>query len=90
MTEKEWLEKLKQEGFSDLRVVQIELGDDPEHVHPLHTINIILTGELTIIDQNGAKTYRPGETVETPAGASHRAKGGPTVGSMIVGVKKEG
>ena len=88
MTEQEWLEKLKAEGFSDLRIVPIEMGEDPEHVHPLHTVNVILSGELTLIDQNGETTYRAGDRYETAPETSHKAKGGPTVGKMIIGVKK--
>ncbi len=89
MTEEEWIKQLQREGYSDLRIVKIEPGDDPEHSHPLYTINVILDGELVIIDQNGSKTYRAGDRVETPAGSIHRAKNGPKVGKMIVGVKKE-
>ena len=89
VTEEEWLEKLKEEGFSDLRVVPIDMGEDPEHVHPFHTVNVILGGELTLTDQNGSTTYGPGDRYETAPGTSHRAKGGPTVGRMIIGVKKE-
>ncbi|MEX0621487.1 MAG: cupin domain-containing protein [Candidatus Woykebacteria bacterium] len=88
MTEKEWLEKLRQEGYTNLEVRTIEPGEDPEHTHELQTVNVILTGELTIIDEKGTKTFGPGERVETPAGTSHRAKGGNTPGTMIVGVKK--
>lgn len=88
MTEKEWIKKLQQEGFTDLRVCPIEPGEDPEHTHELHTVNLILSGELTIIDAVGERTFRAGDRVETTAGTAHRAKNGPTLGSMIVGVKK--
>ena len=89
MTETEWVEKLTQEGFTDLKVQTIDPGEDPPHTHDQHTVNVILKGELTIIDQDGSKTYLPGDRVETPAGTTHRAKGGPTVGSMITGIKEE-
>lgn len=88
MTEKEWIKKLQQEGYTDVRVRPIEPGDDPEHTHELHTVNVILSGELTIIDSEGERTFRAGDRLETPAGTSHRARNGPTLGSMIVGVKK--
>lgn len=89
MTEKEWLEKLQKDGYTDVRICQIVPGEDPEHVHPLETINVILSGEMTIIDEHGSKTYKAGDTAETPAGVSHRAVNGPSVGKMIVGLKKK-
>ena len=88
MTEKEWIKRLQSEGYSDVRVCPIEPGEDPEHTHDLHTLNVILEGELTITDKSGTKTYRSGDRVETTAGTTHKAKNGPTVGKMIVGYKK--
>jgi len=84
------MKRLRQEGFTDLRVYPIESGfDSGEHTHSKHTVHVILTGELSITDKKGTKTYWPGDKVEFPAGATHSAKGGLKKGSMIVGVKRD-
>lgn len=85
-TEQEWIKKLEQEGFREIRICPIP-RDAGEHTHDQHTVHVILEGELTIEDQEGTKTFRPGDRVEFPAGTTHKASG--TGGSMIVGVKEE-
>lgn len=90
MNEKKFLERLRREGFTEVRVCPIEPGTAPgEHTHDQHTVHVILSGELTITDHEGSKTFRPGDRVEFPAGTTHKAQGGTIVGSMIVGVKEE-
>lgn len=83
------MEKLKKEGFIDLRVCPIPPNIDTcEHTHDQHTVHVILNGELTITDSNGTRTYKPGDIVEFPAGTTHRARGNSDDGRMIIGVKK--
>lgn len=90
LNEHEWMEKLEKEGFADLRVCPLPPDKDTgEHTHDVHTVHVILGGELTIIDKKGRRTFRPGDKVEFPAGTRHRAVGNPKGGSMIVGVKAE-
>lgn len=84
-----WIEKLQQEGFTDVRVVTILPGEDPLHTHDFDTINVLLDGEITIIDRQGSRTYRAEDRMETPAGTTHRAINGPGVGRMVVGVRKK-
>ncbi|MBM3256737.1 MAG: cupin domain-containing protein [Candidatus Liptonbacteria bacterium] len=84
-----WIKELEKEGFSNVRVVPIAPGFEAgEHTHPDHTVHIILSGELTITDEEGSKTFRTGDRVEFKAGTTHKAKGGVTEGSMIVGTKR--
>ncbi len=84
----EWTKKLKKEGFSDIRVCPLPPNiDTDEHTHCQHTVHVILSGELTISDDNGTKIYRIGDQVEFPAGTTHRAKGNSEGGEMITGVK---
>ncbi len=86
--EQQWMEKLKKDGFTDLRVCPLPPNiDTGKHTHEQHTVHIILDGELTIIDNTGRKTYGNGDRVEFPAGTTHKAIGTSGGGSMIVGVK---
>lgn len=84
-----WIEKLKEEGFTDVTVVELEPNFSPgEHTHDVATTHVVLKGELTITDQKGKKTYREGDRVDFPAGTKHKALFGPQGCSMIVGTKK--
>lgn len=85
MNEQEWMEKLKQEGFTDIETRPIPTGDFPEHTHDQHTVHVILDGELTIVASEDTRVFRAGDRVEFPAGTTHKSKG--TSGRMIIGVK---
>jgi quercetin dioxygenase-like cupin family protein len=88
-SQKEWVRKLEKEGFSDIRVVPLPPhDDDKEHGHEQYQVDVVLSGQLTISDGNGAKTYLPGDRLDVPAGTVHNARGGPNGGEMIVGVKE--
>lgn len=90
LDEATWKKLLIAEGFTDFRVCPIAAGfDSGEHTHDEHTVHVILSGTLSIVDKTGTMTYKPGEKVEFPAGTRHSAFGGKEAGSMIVGVKRE-
>ena len=89
MTDQEWIEKLQQEGFTDVGVCPLPpTSETPAHTHDAHTVHIILTGELIITDQSGVHTFRPGDRVEFTAGTTHHARGTIDAGTMISGVKQ--
>lgn len=82
------IKELEKEGFTELRVCQIEAGfDSGKHTHEQHTVHVILDGELVISDKQGTRTFYPGDRVEFPVGTTHTARSSKK-GSMIVGVKK--
>lgn len=83
------MKQLEEEGYKEVRVCPIPPNNDlPEHTHDIHTVHIILDGELTIVDGESIRTFKPGDRVEFPAGTVHRARGGTGIGTMIVGVKE--
>lgn len=87
---KECIEKLQKEGFSNIKVCPLPpYTDEEEHNHEHDQVNIILSGELTISDKNGTKTYLAGDRVEVAAGTIHKAKGCPNGGEMITAIKEE-
>jgi quercetin dioxygenase-like cupin family protein len=84
-----YIEQLRDEGFSDVQIHEMEEGFNAgEHVHDEHTVHIILKGGLEITDETGTKIYDEGDRVEFPAGTKHSAKSASAPFSMIVGVKK--
>ena len=76
------------EGYKDVRVCPLPPSiDTPEHTHDVHTVHIILDGELIITKKGKTHHYKPGDRVEFKAGTTHKAKS-KEGGSMIIGVKK--
>ena len=90
MTEQEWLERLREEGITGLTVVHMDPNTvKEEHTHEVHTIHVILEGELTLVDAHASHTYVPQQRVNILKGTTHVAKFGPDGCTMIVGVRDE-
>jgi quercetin dioxygenase-like cupin family protein len=89
MTEQEWTDKLKAEGFTKVFTHEAKPTDIlGEHTHDQHTAHVILDGELVIEDASGTHAYRPGDYVEFPAGTKHTARTGANGFRMIVAFKE--
>lgn len=89
MSQEEWMEKLKKEGFTGIGICPIIADMDfQEHVHEKHTVHVILSGELIVKNENDTRIFKLGDRVEFLAGTAHQVKGGHETGSMIVGVKE--
>lgn len=83
----EWTLGLLSEGFSGVTVVGIPEENSDEHTHDIPTAHIVLFGDLKTKDENGEKTYQPGEKVIFPAGTTHIAWATKPDSLMLVGFK---
>ena len=78
MTEAEWMEKLKNEGYAFIGVPEFGPNAElAEHTHDADTFHVILKGQITLTDKNGSATYTEGNELQIPAGTTHRGKSGP-------------
>ncbi len=86
MNEKEWIEKLRSEGFKDLKTETHELYTEfPEHTHEKPAIYVVLEGSLTVTDELGSRTAKKGDWLNIAAGATHTAKCGWQTCTLITG-----
>jgi mannose-6-phosphate isomerase-like protein (cupin superfamily) len=86
MDEKALAAGLNEEGFRHTYVWQD--GPDafyPDHKHNAETAHIILSGEMTLMLDGEAKTYRTGDRCDVPAGAKHSARMGPRGCRYLIG-----
>ncbi len=75
MTEQDAKDQLIREGFDEVMTVPVGAGYDlGQHVHHTHTVHLVVEGDMTIIDENGTKTYGPGGRIDVPAGQQHVAR----------------
>jgi len=88
MNEKEWEQKLREEGFSNVFVWR-DRPDAyyPDHTHAEETAHIILEGEMAITSQGKTQTFKPGERFDVPANTAHSAKIGPAGCKYLIGEK---
>lgn len=88
MAEEEWIEKLKEEGFSDIQVMRFPANTDfGEHAHDKQTVHVMLEGEMTLTEGAKIETRRADEHFEIPAGTTHSVICGPAGCAFIVGVR---
>jgi mannose-6-phosphate isomerase-like protein (cupin superfamily) len=86
MDEKELAAGLNEEGFRHTYVWHD--GPNafyPDHKHNAETAHIILSGEMTLMLDGEAKTYRTGDRCDVPAGAKHSARMGPRGCRYLIG-----
>lgn len=86
MDEKALAEGLREEGFRHTYVWQD--GPNafyPDHQHAEETAHVILRGEMTLILNGAAKTYRSGDRCDVPAGSVHSARMGPHGCRYLIG-----
>ncbi|MBI4032721.1 cupin domain-containing protein [Candidatus Berkelbacteria bacterium] len=87
-TEQELIKQLEAEGYTDVRVCPMPPTEvTPPHTHVVHTVHIILDGELTVTENGETKTCKAGDRVEFPAGTTHTARSSIDDGRMVIGVK---
>ena len=88
MTEQEWHEQLKQEGFQNIRTHT----DSPDtvyrsHAHTTTNPHIVLAGHLRLVMDSGTVLLNPGDRYDIPAGVKHSAEVGADGCTFIVGEK---
>ena len=88
MTEQDWIEQLKQEGFKNFDILIHESNTDfGEHTHTTDTVHIILEGELALVQEGQIAVLTEGDRMDIPAGTTHLAKCGTKGCKFIVGEK---
>lgn len=86
MDEKEWMEKLRQEGFREVYV----WDDKPDHEYPNHehattTAHVVIRGRMFMEIGEETKELRAGSRFDIPAHAVHSVRIGPEGCRYVVG-----
>ncbi len=77
LTEKEYKEDLRQEGFKNIEVMTDDPGKIyPDHTHDTMVAHIILEGEMMLVVKGTVYTLRPGDRFDVPREAVHSARVG--------------
>jgi len=86
VNENKLADQLRREGFSYTYVWE----DGPharygDHTHPVETAHIVLCGEITLMMNGKANTYREGQRCDVPANVVHSAVMGPKGCRYLIG-----
>jgi quercetin dioxygenase-like cupin family protein len=90
MTEQEWIEQLKNEGYEGITVHTFLPNQDMgHHTHEEAGVHVVLTGEFIVDEENGTITIlKPGDRTEIAKGTTHSAKAGTAGCTFIAAIKK--
>ena len=88
MTEEEFRQQVKEKGYGEPAVKEYgPFMDEPMHTHDFAAALLILSGEFTLVLEDGSTTYRPGEWCELSAGVLHTENTG-AEGAKFIFAKK--
>jgi mannose-6-phosphate isomerase-like protein (cupin superfamily) len=76
---------LRREGFEVVNGGQKPCFSEEQHAHDFDVRIMVLSGEITIVRDNKAETFRVGDHCEIEAGCQHTAQVGPEGVAYMVG-----
>lgn len=78
MTEQQWIDLLKEEGFQNVYVWEDAPDFEyPDHTHEKKTVHVILRGEMALNDHGKIRILKEGDRFDIKSGTTHSAKMGP-------------
>lgn len=88
MDEEQFRQKLRHEGYGEPVVYDLEPQPEKEMYDHDHTVAVfVVSGEFSMIFENGTKVYRSGDWFENEAGILHTERIGPK-GAVLIMARK--
>jgi quercetin dioxygenase-like cupin family protein len=88
LTREAFVSDLRREGFEVVNGGQKPCFSEELHAHDFDARIMVLSGEITIVRDNKAETFRAGDHCEITAGCQHTAQVGPEGVAYIVGTAR--
>src|SRR4051812_20780313 len=86
MDRKAFEAKLRTDGYTDVVDREMPAGNvNPSHSHEFDARLLVVSGEMTLVREGGAETYRSGAIFEVPSGTVHEERAGPEGAHYIAG-----
>ncbi len=88
MNEAQFRQQLQEQGYSEAQSLEFEpnLVSDM-HTHDFSTFAFVLSGEFTLVTEDGSVTHQPGETCKLEAGTLHSEQTGASGATILIGKK---
>lgn len=88
MNEEQFRQILRARGYDEPAIMESEPGSEREmHCHDRSNLSLVLSGEFTLVQESGAKTYGPGDCCENEAGTLHTERIGLNGVTVLVAYK---
>ncbi len=88
MDEAQFRQQLQEQGYSDAQSLEFEpnLAKDM-HTHDFSAFALVLSGEFTLVTEDGSVTHQPGEACKLAAGTLHSEQTGASGATILIGKK---
>ena len=88
MNEAQFRRQLREQGYGEAQSLDFEpnSGNDM-HAHDFSAFAFVLSGEFTLVTEDGSVTHRQGEACKLAAGTLHSEKAGASGATILIGKK---
>ncbi len=88
MNEAQFRQQLQEQGYSVAQAIEYEpnLANDM-HIHDFSAFALVLSGEFTLVTEDGSVTHQPGEACKLAAGTIHSEQTGASGATILIGKK---
>ncbi len=88
MNEAQFRQRLQEQGYSEAQALEYEPNSvNDMHSHDFSAFALVLSGEFTLVTEEGSVTHQPGETCKLAAGTLHSEQMGETGATILIGKK---
>ncbi len=88
MNEAQFKQTLQEQGYGVAETIQCEANMAKDmHVHDFSASVMVISGEFTLVTEDGSVTHRPGDTCKLTAGTLHAEQTGADGATLLVGKK---
>ncbi len=88
MNEAQFRQQLQEQGYGEAQPLEFEPNFVKDmHTHDFSAFAFVLSGEFTLVTEDGSVTHQPGEACKLAAGTRHAERTGPDGAKILIGKK---
>lgn len=88
MNEGQFRRQLREQGYGEAQSLEVEPNSvNDMHTHDFSAFAFVLSGEFTLVTEDGSVTHQPGEACKLAAGTLHSEQAGASGASILIGKK---
>ncbi len=88
MDEAQFRQQLQEQGYGEAQALEFEPNSVKDmHTHDFSAFVLVLSGEFTLVTEDGPVTHQPGEACKLAAGTLHCEQTGASGATILIGKK---
>ena len=88
MNEAQFRRQLQEQGYGEAKLLEFEPNSvNDMHTHDFSAFALVLSGEFTLVTEDGSVTHQPGEACKLAAGTLHAEQTGASGARILIGKK---